>query len=426
MNMNISRVERTPFELPYRDVPEQYMSWMRPHWRYFELVEVELASGHIGYGETMLNYTWGASTDDDALRAKGRNAAELLWDDSLGSGIQMALFDAVAKALEVPIHCLLGEKVRDQTPLSWWATDMQGDDWVAECQQAIEKGYRNIKVKARPWWDIREAVATMSEAVPDWLEIDLDFNGTLLDADQAIPLLEELTQYPQIRLIETPIPQDDIEGNKTIRESLDVELAMHYGSPPVFDQTPPPLIALTENVCDGFVLTGGCSQMIQEGAVAAMADKPLWLQLVGTGITAAFTLHLGAVIDQATWPAVTCRELHADSVLTDPIDVSDGYAAVPDGPGLGVDLDMDVIKKHHIERSEVRPDPPRLIKSVIPGDKAYYFSNYEPQMKEYAQCGEFPYFPQEVYTEFVPNNGSDNWNLLHNQAKEQPVLRDVT
>lgn len=423
--MKIVRIDQIPFEMPFHNIPDNYMSWMRPQWRYFELVEVELESGHIGHGETMLFYTWGKSTSADADSALGKNAADLLWDDSLGSGIQMAVFDAVGKALDIPIHALLGDKVRDHVPLSWWATDMNGEDWVSECERAIEAGYTNIKLKARPWWDLRASVEQLSKNLPDSITIDLDFNGTLLNSDQAIPLLQELIQYPQIGVIETPIPQSDVEGNKAIRDAIDVDLAMHYGSPPVFDQSPPPLTAVSEDVCDGFVLTGGCKQLMEEGAVAKMADKPVWLQLVGTGITAAFTMHLGAVLESATWPAVTCHQLHKTSVLNNSITVQDGTAEVPTGPGLGVEVHSGTIESQRINESEAEPDPSRLIKTQFPERPAMYFANYEPQMKGYAQQGEFPYFLPGVETKNMPDDGSEDWQKIHAQAlASPPVIRD--
>ena len=91
-----------------------------PHWEYSEIIEVHLRSGHTGFGETMLYYTWGVTTDEDVQRAQGKNAAELMWDDSLGAGLQIALFDAVARAADVPIYHLLGHTVHDRPPLSWW------------------------------------------------------------------------------------------------------------------------------------------------------------------------------------------------------------------------------------------------------------------------------------------------------------------
>jgi galactonate dehydratase len=70
-----------------------------------------------------------------------------MWDDSLGAGLQIALFDAVAKQAGVPVHALLGQKVNKITPLSWWAIEMNADDWLMECQDAVKAGYISFKTK---------------------------------------------------------------------------------------------------------------------------------------------------------------------------------------------------------------------------------------------------------------------------------------
>src|SRR5262249_24880617 len=148
------------------------------------------------------------------------------------------------------------------------------------------------KTKGRPWFDVREQVRAVAAAVPETFKIDIDFNDTLLDAERAIPILKELEATPQVGIYETPIPQRDVEGNKAIRGAVKTPIAMHYGSPP-------PLVAWREEVCDGFVVGGGATKVLEQGAVAAMAKLPFWLQLVGTGITAAFAVHLAAVLSQA-------------------------------------------------------------------------------------------------------------------------------
>lgn len=250
MRLTVERIDRYPVEVPARDVPGRNMARELPHWRYLEVVEVELGDGAVGHCETTLFYTWGETTDEDLDRAVGSNAADLMWDDTLGAGLQIALFDAVGHSLGVPVHALLGEKVREETPVSWWCIDMPAEDLVAEAERAIELGYTNLKVKGRSWFDIRAQLEALDKAVPEWLGIEVDFNGTLLDADRGLPLLEELGAFPHVSLVEGPLPQDDLEGNARLTEVLDLPVALHYG-------TPDPTIALREQVCDGFVASGG-------------------------------------------------------------------------------------------------------------------------------------------------------------------------
>lgn len=419
-DMKVADIKRTTVRVPYREIPRRAMDRELPHWRYSEIVEVKLQSGHVGHGETLLYYTWGATGDDDVARAKGQNAAEMMWDDSLGAGLQMALFDAVGRALDVPIHALLGHQVYDKTPLSWWNIDTPPEDMAAECAEAYRQGYMSYKTKGRPWFDVWEQVKQAAAVVPESFKIDMDFNDTLRDADRAIPILKDLEQYPQVDIYETPIPQGDIKGNQRIREATRVNIAMHYGSPK-------PIVALKEEVCDGFVIGGGASRVMRNGHVAAMADKPFWLQLVGTGLTAAFSLHFGAVLSHARWPAVNCHQLYKHQLLTKPIKVSEGFAEIPTGPGLGYELDQAAIEKYRIEKPKLRPNPPRVVESVWPDGRKMYFAagGDKKDVNFVLNAGnreQIPFYVRGVKTKQLPNDGSDRWREIYKKASEKPFI----
>ena len=416
-HFRVERIERVTVKIPFREIPKRAMDRELPHWRYSEICEVELRSGHVGLGETLLYYTWGVTDDADVKRALGRNAAELMWDDSLGAGLQMALFDAVARAAEMPVHRLLGRQVHRRTPLSWWNIDTPAEDMAAECREAHRQGYMSYKTKGRPWFDVWKQVETAVRVVPESFKIDMDFNDTLLDAERAIPILKDLEKYPQIDIYETPIPQGDIPGNKAIRAATRVNIAMHYGNPP-------PPVAVKEGVCDGFVVGGGASRVMQQGAFAAEADMPFWLQLVGTGITAAFSLHFGAVLSHSRWPAVNCHQLYTHALLTEPVRVKEGFAQVPEGPGLGYDLDRETIRRLQVPKPSRRPDPPRLIETSWPDGRKMYFANNGRVnfMLRPGTKAKIPFYVRGVTTRLVPNDGGDRWRRLYERARKEPFM----
>ena len=417
-HLTIKNVTRTTVKVPFREVPARNMDREIPHWRYSEIVEVELNCGAVGFGETLLYYTWGATGDDDVARAEQRNAAELMWDDSLGAGLQMALFDAVARASEVPVHALLGTKVNDDTPLSWWNIDTSPEDMAIECKEALRQGYLAYKTKGRPWIDLWQQVEQSCRVVPENFKIDMDFNDTLLDAERAIPILTEFEKHPQIGIYESPIFQDDIEGNQKIREATRVGIAHHYG-------TPDPYVALKNEICDGFVVGHGAREIMQTGAVCEMAGKPFWLQLVGTGITAAFSLHFGGVLRQATWPAVNCHQLYTHTLLTETIAVRNGTANVPDRPGLGYELDRGAVAKFQVEKPKARPEPERLIETFWADGRKMYIANDGTVnfMLNASRAGKTPFFEKGVKTRLVPDDGTSRWRELYEKARKGPLLQ---
>lgn len=415
----IASIDRVTVRVPFREIPHRAMSREIPHWMYSEICSVKLKSGRVGHGETLLYYTWGATEDADVRQAIGKNAVEIMWDDELGAGLQMALFDAVGKACDVPVHALLGTKIVDQTPLAWWNIDTSPKDMAAECVEAYRQGYRAYKTKGRPWFDVWAMCEETSKLVPDDFHVALDFNDTLLTAERGIPILKELAdKHSLLSIWETPIFQDDIPGNQAIRKATpNVPIAMHYGDPDA-------IVALRNHICDGFVIGGGASRIRHRGTVAAMADMPFWLQIVGTGISAIWSKHFGAVLSHAKWPAVNCHQLYQHQLLVDPIKVTNGYSAIPSGPGLGCEIDWDAVDKFKVPKPPRRPEPQRLMETTWPDGRKMYVANDGTVnfMLNAARQGRMPYFERGVHTELLPDDGSSRWKELYTSARKGPLL----
>ena len=411
----IADITRTTVRVPYRETPRRAMDRELPHWRYSEIFEVALESGKTGIGETLLFYTWGATDDQDVERALGKNAVDIMWDDTLGAGLQMSLFDAVAKTIGVPIHRLFGKQVNEKTPLSWWNIDMPPADMASECVEALRSGYTSYKTKGRPWFDLWDQIEQTSQVVPESFKIDMDFNDTLWDAERAIPVLKDFESNPRIDIYETPIPQGDVAGNKAITAATSISIAHHFGNPP-------PAIAVREKACDGFVIGGGASRVLQNAAFAKNADMPFWLQLVGTGITAAYSLHFGAVCSHATWPAVNCHQLYKHDLLKESIEVKEGFAAIPQKPGIGVELDREAIEKYKTEKPKSRPEPKRLMETSWPDGKRMYVANNGRVNFMITASKNMPYVQRGVKTRVIPNDGSDSWRHRYERARQKPFF----
>lgn len=413
----VTEVERILLFVPFVERVRREMERARIHaWSEVEVIRVVTDAGVVGYGETIQNYTWGRVNLTE--RVIGRSPFSLMWDDSLGAGLQMALFDAAGKLAGVPVYQLLGQKVRDWCPISFWDHDMSPEKYEIEVKEAVRLGYTCMKIKARPWFDVYETIARMSAATPDHFSIDADWNDFLINVSNAVPVLRKLEEdFPKIKIFEGPIRADDVPGNKLLRSQIRTATAHHYGSVP--GRT-----AIGEGYCDGFVIGGGVRETVAAGISSAMANMPFFLQMVGTGLTTTMALHLGAVLTHAQWPAITCHELYSHPLITQRPDVIGGYARVPETPGLGVELDEAALEKYRVEQADLSL-PRRLIRySRANGINVYFANNshHTSQMWNYFALGNQPLFERGVMTELVDDDGSPGFAELHDQAQVAPVL----
>ena len=224
-----------------------------------------------------------------------------------------------------------------------------------------------------------------------------------------------MEKYHHIAIWESPIPQRDVEGNKLLRKRTMIPIAHHFGNPPI-------MTALRHEVCDGFVIGGAASRVVNNATVAAAASKPFWLQQVGTGISGTFSLHLGAVLSHARWPSVNCHQLYTKHMVTTGIKVENGTAAVPDGPGLGVDLDKDAVERFRVEPLSKRPYPypGQLLVIRWPSGASSYYTHAR-QYFDAFRAGKLSVFPRGVYLESIPDNGSCEWKELQARAQKKAM-----
>jgi len=413
--MRIKDIEIIILDVPFYDAAERNMQRQQYGWRICEICRVTTDNGIVGIGETLPNYTWGVVKPEAIERAKGRNPFDLMWDDSLGAGLQMALFDIAGKAAEVPVYRLLGKKQREECGISWWGIDMSPEDYAAEAREAVKQGYTSFKQKARPWWDVYEQTRLTTEAVGPNFKLNYDFNEHMVNAATAVPVVQELDKSPNMALYESPIPQGDIPGNRRLRQQTRTAIAMHYGHPSV-------MTAVREEICDGFVVFGGASNIMRQAFLAEQANMPFFIQMVGSGITTTMMLHLSAVSTHAQWPAVTCMNMYTDTLITEPIVVRGGLARVPETPGLGIELN-EASLKYRVDTT-VKPNADAIYAIVRDsGLKTWYHGEFGKRgFWEDSHAGNIPLMEHGVRLEQWNNDGSKEWQDMARRVKVAPVM----
>jgi L-alanine-DL-glutamate epimerase-like enolase superfamily enzyme len=415
MKLKIKDVERIVVNVPLTPRCQVWNAREVYHWGISEIIRVTTdAPDLVGYGETILHYTWGRVPDEAIERVKGGNPADFLGDDSLGAGLQMALYDLVGKALDVPVYRLLNlPRVREWCPISWWNIDMSPEANAEEAQEAVACGYTSYKIKARPWWDVYEQVEAISAVTPSYFKIDLDWNTMLINAGNATSVLAELDSYERVAIYESPIMQRDVEGLRQLRSKIQHPIALHFGDPP--------FTTVTRNeVCDGFVIGGGVAAVLQQATLAGAFEKPFWLQMVGTGLTATLALHLGAVLPFAQWPSVNCTNNYSDDLMMEPLNIRGGNARVPDGPGLGIQIDEDALVRFRMQPPYDLPKPRLLLTMRWPDGRARHFANIQQCWRD-AGSGSIPAQERGARMDVRADDGSKEWADLYARAERAPV-----
>ena len=238
-----------------------------------------------------------------------------------------ALYDLMAKAYGVPLYQLLGGLYRDRIPVVWTIGIKDRREMAEEARWAVGRGFRLLKLKVgalRPEDDVRNVEAVRDAVGPD-IGLRLDANGAF-SFDQALGLLRDLARF-KLDLVEQPLAIHDLEGMARL-----IRLA---GVPVMPDESLHSLASALE-----LVTRKAASIPIYPGG------QP------GTSVGSATAAHFYA----ATWNATLGGDFHvgsagwlADDIVQHPLVVADGYALVPHGVGIGVDIDEEKLEKYTVE-----------------------------------------------------------------------------
>ena len=172
---------------------------------------------------------------------------------------------------------------------------------------------------------------------------------------------------------------------------------------------------------DGFVIGGGATQVRRDATLAAAFNKPFWLQLVGTGITTAFAVHLGSVLSHAQLPYITCFELWEHNLLKEGLEVVDGFIDVSDSPGLGIEVDEAAIEKYKVDPSAPTPtdlyrQKKRILRINWPGvgkkQRIWEFTDESIYQRAFYQ-GNLPGFERGVNLEVIEDDNSHGFQKQH-------------
>jgi muconate cycloisomerase len=268
---------------------------------------------------------------------------------------EMAYLDAYCRERGQSLAAFLGGALYEEETLNGWVGVGTPEEMVAETQELYDRGFHAIKAKLSG--DVERDVArveALGEAFGGRMQLRLDANEGYPDADSAIAAAERMENYP-IAHLEQPIPRDDLDGLARVRAATTI---------PVMADEP------IMHAADGYRFLKADAadrlkfKILKSGGVLAarrgldMAAAAGVQCVVGHGFCSApaacAELQLTATHENVFRPVETVGTLKmADEPFSHRPEMTDGTIAVPDGPGIGTELNEDRLEEFSIEHTVV-------------------------------------------------------------------------
>jgi L-alanine-DL-glutamate epimerase-like enolase superfamily enzyme len=339
------------------------------------IIRVHTDEGIIGIGEANGSADWSGETgsgtkalidehfapklvgeDPRRVNACMRRLERTFGNSFAKAGIEMALLDIVGRATGASLTVLLGGAVRPPSiPLRFPLFPTDAAQAAALARRVVAEGCRTVKAKVGrdPMEVDLERVAAVREAVGDDVRVTVDASGgwSVSEALRIAPRLADLG----VDFIEQPVSRHDLDGLAYVRARSPLPIMADEAVFTMQDA----LACITKRAADVIsVYPGKHGGIMATVSLVAMAEAAGIACAIGSNlewdIASAAMGHLAVAI-----PSIDSERYAADIVGTNfhvqravrPEPTSDlGRYLVPDGPGLGVELDLDAIEQRRITR----------------------------------------------------------------------------
>ena len=273
------------------------------------------------------------------------------------SAIDFALHDIMAKSLNIPVYQLLGGCFSKKIPMRWSVGIDDPEKVAVLAKQGIDAGFHGIKMKVGlNISDDIKMVAAIRKAIGPDLIIDVDVNGGYAPKE-AISTIKKMEEFSPL-LIEQPVERDNLDGMALVKRNVNVPI----GSCESALTLPKILHVIKMEAADffnykidrsgGFFRGKQAVHMIDAAGLFAVGSEQL-----GFGIEVAAQAHFAVSTSILKTPGgygmgllkmsqqFDTKNWDGDIVFNTP-KIENGFLEVPEGPGLGVELNEKAIKKY--------------------------------------------------------------------------------
>jgi len=268
------------------------------------------------------------------------------------SGIDMAIWDIMGKATGKPVHKLLGGSYSDKVRAYASALMPENKEFVKKMVESyISQGFTAIKFGWGPLgYDVHfdiELIKTARQTAGDKVDIMIDIGKRyrLKSALYVAKALEQLNIY----WLEEPLPAEDFIGYRRLTESTTLRIATgeeesgRLAFARLINETHVDVIQPDMSRC------GGLTEAKKIASMAADQNILCVPHAFKTGVLVAASIQLIAAIPHAPFLEFSVTESAIrKELLVNPFKQKDGFVEVPQTPGLGIELNPDIIKKYGV------------------------------------------------------------------------------
>lgn len=367
--MKITDIEVTKITIPNRR--ESYIASKKTSEVNSVILQVQTDEGIVGMGEAPF-YPERAAFEIDEMRPRLIGEDPFNIEKIVGtnyyegplcktvSAVEIACWDIIGKALQVPVYKLLGGRVWDKIPITGFIGIMAPELMLEEAVKAVNQGVRTLKIKVGrdPHQDVK-TVRAIRQAVGDQINIRIDANQGWSVAT-AISQSRKMEDC-DIQYMEQPIPIWDQDGLARIRQKSSVPVCICEGL-----HSLPQLMSLIKKDAIDFISTdpsrtGGLMGFKKFCAVAESAGIPVITHVSASGVSAAAWSHVTITASPCmyacdiTYPGWDIGSWSpTGDVINESVPYQNGFFSVGDKPGLGVSLNTDNLQTWADHYQEIR------------------------------------------------------------------------
>ena len=321
------------------------------------IVELELDGGVVGLGECYRGHQW-ATLEAVARRFVGVDLRQLVLQAlpiarcREHDGLECAVWDAFARHHGLRLCDLLGGAVRERVAVGAWTGHRLPEEIGPMAAAFVADGYDCWKFKCDLHDDVAGWCRAVAGAAPS-MRIILDPNERWERPDEVKRRLAPLAEVGNVLCLEDPLPRWMLHEYAALRKQASLAIVLHVSLPYVEhgQRVHDAIRAIQLEAVDGFNFNGGLAEFQQLAHIAAAAGLPCWHgSEVDLGVMEAMSVHQAAAAAACIWPSdIFGRLVREHDLLQSPLDLTPPHVTVPQGVGLGVELDREALAHYRTD-----------------------------------------------------------------------------